>query len=31
MSGNSVQEIFDKGGLVEYLRHRFKDGVYVGR
>ena len=26
-----VQEIFDKGGLVEYLRDRFKDGVYVGR
>lgn len=25
-----VREIFDKGGLVEYLRHRFKDGVYVG-
>lgn len=26
-----VQGIFDKGGLVEYLRDRFKDGVYVGR
>jgi len=26
-----VREIFDKGGLVEYLRDRFKDGVYVGR
>lgn len=25
-----VQEIFDKGGLVEYLRDRFKDGVYIG-
>jgi 3-isopropylmalate/(R)-2-methylmalate dehydratase small subunit len=26
-----VREIFDKGGLVEYLRDRFKDGVYIGR
>jgi 3-isopropylmalate/(R)-2-methylmalate dehydratase small subunit len=25
-----VREIFQKGGLVEYLRDRFKDGVYVG-
>jgi 3-isopropylmalate/(R)-2-methylmalate dehydratase small subunit len=25
-----VQQIFEKGGLVEYLRDRFKDGVYVG-
>jgi 3-isopropylmalate/(R)-2-methylmalate dehydratase small subunit len=25
-----VREIFEKGGLVEYLRHRFKDGVYIG-
>ena len=25
-----VREIFEKGGLVEMLRDRFKDGVYVG-